>query len=68
MIDIDDQPLTFGKYIGHTSDEIAETDPEYLIWLYDNSKVKPCTKHLRDLCEMDIRESESAWFDEYDND
>jgi hypothetical protein len=58
MIDIDEQPLTFGKYIGYSSDQVAATDPEYLVWLYDNSEVKPCTKHLRDLCEMDIIEKQ----------
>lgn len=64
MIDIDEQPLTIGKYIGHSSEQIAETDPEYLIWLYDNSEIKPCSKYLRDLCEMDIRESENKWLDD----
>jgi hypothetical protein len=67
MIDIDEQPLTIGKYIGYSSDKVAAADPEYLVWLYDNSEVKPCTKHLRDLCEMDILEEQES-LNDYEND
>lgn len=68
MIDIDEQPLTVGKYIGYSPDSVAAADPEYLVWLYDNSTEKPCTKYLRDICEMDIIEDEYELANEYELD
>ena len=58
MIDIDSIPLSFGKYINQTPEQVAERDPQYILWMYDNIKPKPCTKQLRDYCEMDIRDEE----------
>ncbi len=37
---LDSTPLSFGKYRGSTPDLIAESDPQYLVWLYGNVKNK----------------------------
>lgn len=51
---LDHTPLTFGKYIGQTPDEISENNPGYIVWLYDTVKNKPtCSKTLRDSCQTD---------------
>jgi hypothetical protein len=46
--------LGFGKYRHLTPDEIAETDPSYIVWMYDNVRPRRCSKSLRDACEHDI--------------
>lgn len=57
---LNDTPLTFGKYKGKTPMEVAENDPEYLIWAFDNvTSHKTCTKELRDHCEQDQRDEEA---------
>lgn len=63
-IEIDNTPITFGKYKGHTPEEISVIDPSYIVWMFDNIKPAKCSKELRDGCEWDIRESEA----EYDTD
>lgn len=53
-VDIDNQPLKFGKYSGNTPDEISEFDPGYIVWLYeqDTSKVSEAMyKHCNSLVE-----------------
>lgn len=58
--DADHLPLVFGKYKGKTPSEVAETDPSYIVWMFDNVKNYPtCSKVLRDDCERDAREAES---------
>lgn len=52
--DPDIKPLTFGKYKGYTPEEIAEHDPSYIVWLYDNVVGQYCSRELRDLCETDL--------------
>jgi hypothetical protein len=64
IICIDEQVLTFGKYQGKTPEQIADVDPDYIVWLYDSHKEKYCSRPLRELCAMDIRESE--YYDEFD--
>lgn len=61
---LDEQRLTFGKYQGYTPEQVADADPEYIVWLYDNHKEKYCSRPLRELCAMDIRELE--YYDEDD--
>ena len=51
VTDIDDTPLTFGKYEDKTPNEIAHIDPSYVVWLYDNLEKKFCSAELRDMCE-----------------
>jgi hypothetical protein len=50
---IDEEPLRFGKHIGKTPLEIAEIEPSYLIWAYENVKDKPCSLELYELCQLD---------------
>ncbi len=48
---IDDTKLTFGKHSGSTPNEIADGDPNYIVWLYDNLDTKFCSRRLRQYCE-----------------
>jgi hypothetical protein len=38
-LDDDNFPLRFGKYQGRTPKELIETDPSYVVWLFDNTDV-----------------------------
>lgn len=55
---LDRSPLVFGKYIGQTPEEIAEEDPAYIVWMYENIKPRRCSKDLAIACEQDDREYE----------
>lgn len=66
-VDLDEVPLTFGKYKGKTPNEVGHYSPSYVVWMYDNIEQKHCTKALRDLCEQDVREDEENWKDELYN-
>lgn len=61
-LDLDNEPLRFGKYKGQTPEEIAEHDPGYIVWLYDTIKPRLCSKELALACESDERED-----DDYSN-
>jgi hypothetical protein len=56
---MDDKPLDFGKYKGKTPNEIADHDPQYLIWAFDNTKRKVCSRDLRDACQQDVMDDEA---------
>lgn len=58
--DIDDRPLTFGKYKGETPNEISRKDPQYLAWIYDNVTPCPVSKDLYNLIELGL-EGEEEW-------
>jgi hypothetical protein len=57
--DLDNTPVTFGKYKGHTPEEISVVDPGYIVWMFDNIKPAKCSKELRDGCEWELRESQA---------
>ncbi len=59
MSTIDDTSIAFGRYRGMTPKQIAESDPSYVVWMYDNVMPKPCSKRLRDDCESDDRDDEA---------
>ncbi len=63
MSHIDSINLTFGKYRGRSPNEVSDLDPEYVTWMYDNVRPRPCSKALRDACEEDIRRGSDAMFD-----
>jgi len=60
-VDIDEEPVRFGKYKGMTPAEIANKDPNYLIWAYEtfDANRKPCTRILYEACRMDKQEYEN---------
>jgi uncharacterized protein (DUF3820 family) len=63
QVDIDQLPLTFGKYKGKTPDEVGDIDPSYVVWMYENVKPTPCTKELAESCEWDVREQQAEGLD-----
>lgn len=59
--DIDDTPLTFGKFKGMTPNQIAQEDDgtKWLRWAFDTIKDKPiCSRELALACEQDDREDD----------
>jgi hypothetical protein len=60
--------LCFGKYKGHTVEEIAEADPEYLIWLRDNVEVAKTliSQKLYEECQYDVEDREREVWGEWD--
>lgn len=61
MDTLDFEPLTFGKYKGQTPAEVAEFDPNYIIWLYDNVQPRPCTRALYEDCEITLYDEEAEY-------
>jgi hypothetical protein len=55
--------ITFGKYKGKTFDEIADIDPDYILWLDENVKDVKLSKKWIECVEMDIRERNSELHD-----
>ena len=35
VTNVDEMPLMFGKYKGRTPNDIVETDPAYIVWLWE---------------------------------
>lgn len=56
--DLDEKPISFGKHKGLTPTEIAEVDPQYLIWAYETFELKPCSYLLYEACRLDEEENE----------
>ena len=65
---LDDTALTFGKYIGQKPNVLADDDPNYIVWLYENVNPKACTQRLYDLC-LDVADSweDAKEMDDFDN-
>jgi hypothetical protein len=55
--------ITFGKHTGKTFDEIADIDPDYILWLDENVKDVKLPKKWIECVEMDIRERDSELHD-----
>jgi len=55
--------ITFGKYKGKTFDEIANIDPDYILWLDENVKDVKLPKKWIEAVEMDVREKSSELHD-----
>lgn len=60
-IDIDKCPVQFGKYKGRTPDEIADTDPSYIVWMWETFASPPCSARLAYLCRQDCDEDGEGW-------
>ena len=50
---LDDTPIGFGKHSDKTPNEVADEDPSYLLWAYNNGK-GICSRKLALACEMMI--------------
>lgn len=59
--DLDNKPLTFGKYKGKTPDEISDIDPDYIVWMWKNIEIKHCTRAMYNYCLQ-------SWDDEEERD
>jgi hypothetical protein len=55
--------ITFGKYKGKTFDDIADIDPDYILWLDKNVKDVKLPKKWLKCVEMDVRERDSELHD-----
>lgn len=52
--DLDHTPLTFGKYRGKTPNDVSESDPRYIVWLYETVKDRDtCSQLLYKECKGD---------------
>ena len=54
---LDHTPLSYGIYTGKTPNDIAERDPDYLCWAYEEWTPKPCSELLYRECLKDVAES-----------
>lgn len=51
-------PLTFGKYKGTCPQDVAEIDPQYIVWMYETVTNKPtCSEELYNLAQEDVMEA-----------
>ena len=66
---LDHTPLTFGKYQGRTPDHVAEEDPAYIVWMYDNLRHarNTCSQLLADACRPECREYDNQPNPEYEH-
>lgn len=46
MSQLDDLPLTFGKYKGKTPKQVSKYDPSYVVWMFSTVKPTPCSSRL----------------------
>ncbi len=55
---MDDKQLGFGKYAFKTPNQIADSDPRYIVWLYEEHKEgkQLVSKSMYTACQMDIDE------------
>lgn len=70
-VDLDNEPIRFGKYRGKTPNQIAKEDPRYLVWMWNNINNPPVTKSLvldcedQTLCRDDEDEQEEMTRTDY---
>lgn len=62
---LDRSPLVFGKYNGKTPNEVAEIDPSYVVWMYENVSPAPCSTALYEDCRIDVDENDDR-LDQHD--
>lgn len=55
QINLDDTPLTFGKYKGMTPKDVARIDPSYVVWMSDTIAARQCSDKLVQYCKRRIR-------------
>lgn len=56
----DKEPLGFGKYPFSSPENIADKDPQYIIWLYENHSdgKNIVSRNLYNACVMDVEEQD----------
>ena len=59
---LDRTPLTFGKHKGQTPEEVADTDPGYIVWLYENVEPRKVSRGLYVACVQEMEEVEDDHF------
>ena len=64
-IDIDDQPLCFGKHEGRTPNELFEQEEySYLAWLGENITDPPCmSEDLYDCARAEILDEDQGGYE-----
>jgi hypothetical protein len=57
---IDDVPIGFGKYTFNTPNQIADKDPRYLVWAYENTVIgkKSISRELYNSCVLDLEDAD----------
>lgn len=62
---LDKSRLQFGKHRGKTPREVAQVDPNYVVWMYMEVKPTPCSRDLFLTCseapEYDDPSELDAW-------
>lgn len=53
--ELDHTPLPTGKYKGQTPSQIAEHDPQYIVWMAENFTEKKVSDVLARTCEEECR-------------
>lgn len=56
--DLDDMPFKFGKHTGLTANEIAEIDPQYIVWAHRTVSGAPISDVLAQSCEQETRDQD----------
>lgn len=60
--DIDDRPLSFGKYRGKTPNQVGDYDPSYICWMFENIP-DSCSAALYEVCRLD---EEAQYWEEFE--
>lgn len=55
---LDHTPLDFGKYRGKTPNEVAEINPGYIVWMFENVDRETCSQLLYLECGGDVGEED----------
>ena len=58
---LDHLPMEYGKHAGKTPSEIAEIDPGYICWLYDEIHPKRCSRALVVDCRDEVATRNREW-------
>lgn len=59
MKNLDNQPLTFGKYKGYTPNQLLEEEHlSYITWMYKNVKIPTCSLQIYKKAKQELEEYE----------
>ena len=58
---LDHTPLKFGKHRGETPEQVADKDPDWLVWAYETVKNRPvCSSALYRDCKEETSKPRAA--------